>query len=505
VPEEWVAEVEALGPAAVPAMQKVLEEAPDSWGALRAAGVLEALAVSHPEACIPAIPALMKGLQEEGGDLVQERCMAALRRIGEPVLEEAARVLVKGDNTQKLYLMGVLEEIPVERSVDLLLKHYEELLEAWKEPTVEALKSLGSARAIEVLRPDALAGESLFEDALLLLCDLHGIQAKELAPLRARHAERTERLNRRLEALQSGLNLDALIAEDEKEEMRLELKCRECGRVYTYEVGKVTCCPDVDREGHKEQEFFFQRPIVCKNCGAEERYELAGHAYLMLTAELLKLTALAEEQGPGVSGTSRLQVVKNFGLVDGTRCTPHEAIDIYRQRIDREPRNPEHRFRFGNVLRFLGRTEEAQAQYEEAVRLDPTCLQAHFSLGTLAHEQGDRARMETHMKQVVALAPRSADPQRLDLALTARDLMAGRISKVEIGPAVVPPRGTPGPPPDASKRGQKKARRRQEQRQSRRAEPPARPAPPVPRFGKVGRNDPCPCGSGKKYKRCCGR
>jgi preprotein translocase subunit SecA len=23
--------------------------------------------------------------------------------------------------------------------------------------------------------------------------------------------------------------------------------------------------------------------------------------------------------------------------------------------------------------------------------------------------------------------------------------------------------------------------------------------------GKVGRNDPCPCGSGKKYKKCCGR
>lgn len=24
-------------------------------------------------------------------------------------------------------------------------------------------------------------------------------------------------------------------------------------------------------------------------------------------------------------------------------------------------------------------------------------------------------------------------------------------------------------------------------------------------FGKIGRNDPCPCGSGKKYKNCCGR
>ncbi|MGN1107677.1 MAG: SEC-C metal-binding domain-containing protein, partial [Huintestinicola sp.] len=25
------------------------------------------------------------------------------------------------------------------------------------------------------------------------------------------------------------------------------------------------------------------------------------------------------------------------------------------------------------------------------------------------------------------------------------------------------------------------------------------------RVKKVGRNDPCPCGSGKKYKNCCGR
>jgi hypothetical protein len=25
----------------------------------------------------------------------------------------------------------------------------------------------------------------------------------------------------------------------------------------------------------------------------------------------------------------------------------------------------------------------------------------------------------------------------------------------------------------------------------------------VQRTGKIGRNDPCPCGSGKKYKRCC--
>ena len=41
----------------------------------------------------------------------------------------------------------------------------------------------------------------------------------------------------------------------------------------------------------------------------------------------------------------------------------------------------------------------------------------------------------------------------------------------------------------------------------RKEEGPRQPKPPVPekKPQKVGRNDPCPCGSGKKYKNCCGR
>jgi SWIM/SEC-C metal-binding protein len=30
------------------------------------------------------------------------------------------------------------------------------------------------------------------------------------------------------------------------------------------------------------------------------------------------------------------------------------------------------------------------------------------------------------------------------------------------------------------------------------------PIKPVQSTKKVGRNDPCPCGSGKKFKKCCG-
>lgn len=49
-------------------------------------------------------------------------------------------------------------------------------------------------------------------------------------------------------------------------------------------------------------------------------------------------------------------------------------------------------------------------------------------------------------------------------------------------------------------------RRRRPQHVRRTAQDEAADSAPIHRDGvKVGRNDPCPCGSGKKYKKCCGR
>ena len=49
--------------------------------------------------------------------------------------------------------------------------------------------------------------------------------------------------------------------------------------------------------------------------------------------------------------------------------------------------------------------------------------------------------------------------------------------------------------------------RREKARLARRAEQPVAwdaPQPATNPHRGVGRNDPCPCGSGKKYKKCCG-
>jgi uncharacterized protein len=41
-------------------------------------------------------------------------------------------------------------------------------------------------------------------------------------------------------------------------------------------------------------------------------------------------------------------------------------------------------------------------------------------------------------------------------------------------------------------------------REHRQGKPVTHTSEPRRSTPKVGRNDPCPCGSGKKYKRCCG-
>ncbi len=53
---------------------------------------------------------------------------------------------------------------------------------------------------------------------------------------------------------------------------------------------------------------------------------------------------------------------------------------------------------------------------------------------------------------------------------------------------------------------EKRKREQREMRLSRGRDEEKAAQQPLKREGeKVGRNSPCPCGSGKKYKKCCGR
>jgi preprotein translocase subunit SecA len=123
------------------------------------------------------------------------------------------------------------------------------------------------------------------------------------------------------------------------------------------------------------------------------------------------------------------------------------------------------------------------------VQADPANVEACASLASLACEAGDRTEARRMLQRVLELAPDSklSRQEREEYVQFALEELA------ELdGPAAGKPRRTElAFATGSDRRGS--------------AGQPSNPRQPVRHIGKVGRNDPCPCGSGKKYKKCCGR
>jgi preprotein translocase subunit SecA len=62
----------------------------------------------------------------------------------------------------------------------------------------------------------------------------------------------------------------------------------------------------------------------------------------------------------------------------------------------------------------------------------------------------------------------------------------------------------PAKPEEEAKQIERRQRRAQQDLQFQTGPAQAEPPKPVKAAAKIGRNDPCPCGSGKKYKKCHG-
>ncbi|MGC2268778.1 MAG: SEC-C metal-binding domain-containing protein, partial [Candidatus Acidiferrales bacterium] len=90
----------------------------------------------------------------------------------------------------------------------------------------------------------------------------------------------------------------------------------------------------------------------------------------------------------------------------------------------------------------------------------------------------------------------------LFLVRPAEPPAAGSAQPAPSGPKPAAPRGLTQYSPEELERRQ---RRQQQQLQFQAGAAPVEAPKPVRSGAKVGRNDPCPCGSGKKYKKCHGQ
>jgi tetratricopeptide (TPR) repeat protein len=358
--------------------------------------------------------------------------------------------------------LRILENLPTEEAVDLILAHWSLLWGGYREWLLDAVACIGDKRFIPALKIELREGEQAEGEVFFLLCLINGAADPELERIK-REMELREEREKRLQGAMEKEDMGAFL----REPLEIPLKCRSCRNVYHYTVDKVFVAvgaKDTVIEDH----------IVCKKCGALDHYEVANEGMVAVTARLALLT-LDPETAKMDRDEMTVVPIRSISAF-GKEIPLKDLVDQYEKKLRKNPESPELLIGFANALRQIKRREDSVPFYERAIKNDPLAVEGYVSLGEYALEKGDLETAFSHYSKAAEIMDRGHYYRvRTDLDQLKEGILDKLMMVAErLG------RGLPHP-----------------------GDPRPGGVAPVPVRSAVGRNHPCPCGSGKKYKKCC--
>ena len=341
-------------------------------------------------------------------------------------------------------------------------------------------------------RPDADTGgdeESLTADVICDLADLKATGAYE-AICRVYAEDRVDTQIVSLEDVERDFAMLPPVdpgrppGHTEEPGVRLELKCKACGRERSHVFPMVYCDLGTLGDAKKSARYnpiIIPQRVVCPKCGAVNQYELGGMGYVALLANVM---AIAHPEIPDLLPENKQIRFITFTTRWGP-MHPQEAIERYQRELAQWPDDVSLHIGFGNALRLLGHFDEAHSEYERATELDPGEPEVWINLAQLAGLEQDIPSAIRCWEKVQELSSGTALP------LEQRRLLAGvaRESLIELRHGEIPKYDPTTPLPSPTQAASSTAEA-------------MLPSPRSVSHARVGRNDPCPCGSGKKYKHC---
>ncbi|MCU0591500.1 MAG: SEC-C domain-containing protein [Desulfobacterales bacterium] len=382
----------------------------------------------------------------------------AASRLGAPLLDILPAVVESQKPAAMTRSLELMRRLPCEGAATLLLNHWDQFWTLDKLILLEAVQDIGDRRFIAPLRNELREMEIQEAQTYRLLCLIHGVETPLLNEIEAEAEARSREHTKIQEALSSG-DLTAVLDQP----LNLELKCRRCRKIYTYPVEEVTMLPDA------KGDYIIADHIRCKNCGALDDYEKTAESNMAVMGRNLALLAIGDkarkyyEKGP-----LRFAQSKRIG---GKARSIDEALLYYEEMLAQKPDHVPSLIGYANTLSNAKRAEDAVASYRKAIEHDPLAVEAIVSLGQNAAAYGRLEEAYGYLKQAVEI---------LDYGhyyRVSQDLGDFKAGVYEVYAEAALNLGKD-------------------------LEPIARPTAPAKKL-KIGRNDPCPCGSGKKYKKCC--
>jgi|GEM_PF-6527339 len=438
---------------AVGCLTEALAAQMDTYGAVRIAEIMGRLC--YQEFIQPLI-----GATDADFDLLCETSATALVGYGQAAVGAIIKTL---ELTQKelFFLQTILEQIGGEEVLAYFERHFDELAKADKESLASALEALPEHRFIERLAPLTGKGQSELDCAYLILNKLHGIESGELFSLEEEYlAHEAEDAERRAALV---INEMGSVTRDE---LTLEMECSVCGDISRYYVESVYI-------SGTEAKPFIADELNCLGCGAEETLSLTPSGSMAVTVELMRLTAIKDKKTRAdAAENSPLTILPRLTAM-GREMSINEAIALYKMEIAKNPNKVEHYLGYANILRFIKRYEKAEDCYMEAVRIEPRLIEGWYELSQLEKQFGNYQKAffalyegARHLPNIVFHHVKPYErAEFVNAYVTDYNDFKKRIS-------------IPGTGLSHSMFGTQI---------------------------KVGRNDPCTCGSGKKFKKCCGK
>ncbi|MGA2107351.1 MAG: SEC-C metal-binding domain-containing protein, partial [Syntrophorhabdales bacterium] len=392
---------------------------------------------------------------------LDEAVLLAVGKLGDRAIPLLRPIFDNGDHERIPFALEIVEDLPCEESVDIILSHWPVLWEEHQEWLLDAVESLADRRFVPLLKKELKEGEPEQGEVFRLLCLINDITDPELKRIEREARERRRQEEKVAEAIESG-DVDALLSEP----LDVALTCRACNGLFHYSISKV-------QVGMDTQDVVIADPIVCKKCGALDHYEAGDDLTLAVAARLALLDALPDDAVPDFDSMAVVPVRTRSALGEGLSC--RELLAKYEKKLAKEPENAELLLGYANLLRQTKRAEDAVPFYERALERDPLAVEALGCLGDYAFFKGDFETAFARYGGAVEIMHKghyyrvTADVDQFREAILDRLAEAAK----RLGKSMPLP-GDPG-----AQFGQAASRQ------------------------KVGRNDPCPCGSGKKYKKCC--
>ena len=400
------------------------------------------------------VPLLIDCLQDEHGDFVCSAAEDVLTQIGFAAQSQLINDWQRLDASQKIFGHSVIRKIGGAPVAEFLLARFDELLADSVEELCETATVYVDLRVLERLRP-LLSRKSPFVDkAFTVLAELLDIQDEEARAARIRtHASLASMEQQRL-------RLDT--GDFHRDHLDLDLACPHCAAVHRYEVRSVLVYNDAQEQ--QQSLACVADEFSCESCGKITDLALTESAKLAISAELVMASVT---QGPETD----YRLIRQFECkVDGQAMSFEKALALLIEQARSKPENALGWFRVATLLCRVNRPTATEEAFRHAISASPNAadIRLRFAQYLVSSEKREKAFAELrHVIQDPAgafmISPQPGLGREFADLYNQLRRQLGRVDLPVVHPSAL----------DFAR--------------------------------SQGRNDPCACGSGKKFKRCCGQ